>query len=266
MPFKNGNVPKNKGIFNHKSMDRKFYYYRNILANSQFRKFQQMIKNLTVVEILERDNMLNGLLLSDAHLRRPKNYNNNSNFMLLQTETHEELITNCEKHLNDLGFNTYKYKKFQKKYNTFHIGLDSSKSIIFSELRRYWYPNGIKIVPKDIQLTPKTIAYWFMGDGTSWWSINDTCTIKFCTQGFDLNSILILQNKLKRLKIDSRLEKVQLQNRVSYSIVIGKSIHILRLLNLIEPYILKSFNYKIKKPKLTSHAISNKEIRRGFCK
>lgn len=35
----------------------------------------------------------------------------------------------------------------------------------FVELRSKWYPDGMKIVPKDIDLTPLGCAHWFVQDG-----------------------------------------------------------------------------------------------------
>lgn len=37
----------------------------------------------------------------------------------------------------------------------------------FQELRNRWYPNGVKIIPKDLVLTSNTMKYWFIDDGTS---------------------------------------------------------------------------------------------------
>lgn len=37
---------------------------------------------------------------------------------------------------------------------------------MFGALRRKWYPNGKKVVPIDLKLTPITLAWWFMDDGS----------------------------------------------------------------------------------------------------
>jgi hypothetical protein len=36
---------------------------------------------------------------------------------------------------------------------------------LFSERNR-WYPNGVKIIPKDVDISPISIAQWYMGDGS----------------------------------------------------------------------------------------------------
>jgi hypothetical protein len=46
--------------------------------------------------------------------------------------------------------------------------------------RRRWYPEGTKIVPLDLKLTPLCLAQWFTGDGT----YDKTGTLLLCTQSF----------------------------------------------------------------------------------
>ena len=55
--------------------------------------------------------------------------------------------------------------------------------------RRRWYPNGTKIIPKDLELSPLLVKYWFYGDGSSsfikYKSVSDAYVrITFCTNGF----------------------------------------------------------------------------------
>lgn len=41
----------------------------------------------------------------------------------------------------------------------------TSSNSIFTELRKKWYPNGKKIVPKDLELNPLSLAIWYIDDG-----------------------------------------------------------------------------------------------------
>lgn len=34
-----------------------------------------------------------------------------------------------------------------------------------TDLKKKWYPNGIKIVPDNIELTPLVVLHWYLGDG-----------------------------------------------------------------------------------------------------
>src|SRR5688500_17261752 len=40
-------------------------------------------------------------------------------------------------------------------------------SMKFAELRNKWYPNGVKIVPSDISLTPLSLSIWYFDDGSN---------------------------------------------------------------------------------------------------
>ncbi|MHA2203453.1 MAG: helix-turn-helix domain-containing protein [Candidatus Hodarchaeales archaeon] len=51
------------------------------------------------------------------------------------------------------------------KYHT--ISIWSRYSVQFMKLYHQWYPNGKKIVPKNIQMSPTTLLHWFIGDGYS---------------------------------------------------------------------------------------------------
>lgn len=69
-----------------------------------------------------------------------------------------------------------------------------------------WYPEGVKIVPKDLKLTPTTIRYWLYDDGyTSKKSKNpkhNTITIGLCTNGFIIEDCNFLVSKLKEIGLD----------------------------------------------------------------
>jgi hypothetical protein len=52
---------------------------------------------------------------------------------------------------------------------------------IFTEIRRKWYPKGKKIVPRDIELTPLSVAVWFCDDGNNNWKNREA---RIFTQSF----------------------------------------------------------------------------------
>lgn len=59
--------------------------------------------------------------------------------------------------------------------------------------RERWYPHGSKRVPKDVLLTPLSLAHWYAGDGTV------GCKgyhAKFCTDGFPEQDVLFLIRRL----------------------------------------------------------------------
>lgn len=71
----------------------------------------------------------------------------------------------------------------QKTY--FSVKLRFRRCPVFTRYYEKWYPNGVKVVPTDLVLTPLIIAVWFSDDG----SIRRTCSdwrfqIKLSTMGF----------------------------------------------------------------------------------
>jgi len=71
--------------------------------------------------------------------------------------------------------------------------LRTLKYVQFTEQRSRWYPNGTKIVPKDIKLTPISIAQWYWGDGGL---LDNGRSIYFCTDSFSMNDVEFLRKKL----------------------------------------------------------------------
>lgn len=59
-------------------------------------------------------------------------------------------------------------------------------------LERTW----LKIVPKDVRLTPVALAHWFSGDGTRG---SNGYSVRFCTHGFVRADVELLAAKLKEL-------------------------------------------------------------------
>ena len=60
------------------------------------------------------------------------------------------------------------------------------------EQRIRWYPRGVKRVPRDIVVTPLSVALWYCGDGTG----PQNGTMEFCTQGFSRADVCKLAQRL----------------------------------------------------------------------
>lgn len=58
------------------------------------------------------------------------------------------------------------YKRLHKRLNCYYYSYASHFYIELLPIHLRWYPNGKKIVPKDIVLTPLTVRQWFIGDGS----------------------------------------------------------------------------------------------------
>lgn len=78
----------------------------------------------------------------------------------------------------------------------------TSKS--YNELKDFhtrWYPNGKKIVPKDLKLTPVTLRQWYVGDGSLFANQNGIKSIRLYSCGFTDAEVYFLTKLLKGLNI-----------------------------------------------------------------
>ena len=109
---------------------------------------------------------LNGLLLSDAHLRLEGNRNARLTFGFKHRRTALSVI----RELAPIPFG-------RPRPYMVHGGAYSEKSVRvwyfasknLPELnvhRKRWYPHGKKRVPQNLRLTPDTLYWWYVGDGS----------------------------------------------------------------------------------------------------
>ena len=98
-----------------------------------------------------------------------------------------------------------------------------------------FYPKGIKIIPRYLNLTPLSLAVWFMDDGSK--SYN---SVYFNSQKLDSISQFNLMKSLSKLGIKSTLniDKIYYRIRVRTSSA-------QQLVNIIMPHIIKSMQYKL---------------------
>jgi transposase len=61
----------------------------------------------------------------------------------------------------------------------------------FGEIYDRWYPDDVKIVPHDLELTPIVVLHWYIGDGTT-----NGRSITLCTDSFTLEENQLLSTLL----------------------------------------------------------------------
>jgi len=176
--------------------------------------------------------IINGALLSDGSIENSKksNYHFCETHCLADKEYVEWMsaeLGDWVSSIND-GFSNYNGKKYLKSRLACH------NHVMWNELRQKWYPNGIKIVPKDLQLTPLTLACWHCGDGT-----NDpkTGVIELLTCGFTLDDVEFLRAELYKLDIDTTI-KFDRRFKKPYPIIYVRSISYLPFMELVKPHIV----------------------------
>lgn len=116
-------------------------------------------------------------------------------------------------------------------------------------LRNIFYDaNGKKIVPDDIEnlLTdPLTLAIWYMDDGTLDWRPKDHFAFSLTINCFSVEeSQKLSQALLKNFSIYSSIQNPLCRGKRYPKLYIGKNGRE-TFLNLIQPYIIGCFNYKL---------------------
>lgn len=121
-------------------------------------------------------------------------------------------------------------KRTGKTYTRYEIR--TKNNIFFYNLRMVWYPEGIKIVPKDLKLTNTIIRLWYIGDG----SLDKSHGyIKLCTDSFDKDSLELLNEQLQEWK-----SWVNFNNKRIYI----KRVNVKRFLNYIGDCPVESYKHK----------------------
>jgi len=198
---------------------------------------------------LPYDEVIQGLMLSDAYITNPKPNKGNARIEITQTPKRIEFLYHLSEYFLDVGLSCnirqiLHYNKQAKKYYvTCHLA--TSKNPTITEMRKIWYSdNKLKVVPKNLKLTPKILAYWMFGDGyTRYINRGNSIDIQLSTNAFIKSDVLFLQNQLKRLNLELGLW----HKYKKYWILRGTEYKMTeRFMNLIEPYIIPCFQYKIK--------------------
>ena len=116
------------------------------------------------------------------------------------------------------------------------------------KLRDLFYPEGKKIIPKDINkilTSPISLAVWFIDDGTLDYRPKDHCAFHLCTNCFTKEDTSKLIDVLKNnFGIVSSLHYTLCRGKRHCRIYIGAQGRD-RFIELITPYILDCFKYKL---------------------
>lgn len=149
---------------------------------------------------------LNGELLGDGNLSKIQN----KELVTSARYNHGSKYREYLRWLNDklVGFGVKQSGKIVERYGfapkskrAYWSYRYASKSYVeLANLYLKWYPNGKKIVPKDIKLTPVTVRQWYIGDGH--FGKGNSYHLEIATCGFTSSDVEFLVNKLKGINID----------------------------------------------------------------
>ena len=198
-------------------------------------------------EHLRTDEIITGLMLSDGYLTDCSK--GHSMFRLDQSLEHKELVFATARHFHTLGFRVRirLRERFYKGKVLKNIYIWTNANGVLTHLRNYWYPDGIKRPPKSLVLTPRTLAYWFMGDGCSGRTNQGrSVTIHLATHGFTQTE----NEYLKQLLHTTGFFSASIIHYHGFYIQIARADDVKRFMHEIVPHILADFKYKIKLPLL----------------
>lgn len=201
-------------------------------------KFTDYIRDITYIPTYHLS-VLVGLLLSDAGLSKQKK-SKNARLGFKQSMIHFPFFwitfSTLSHYCSSLPYPDNAIIKNKRYYG---IRLDTRAYICLTLLYDMFYKDNVKIVPLDIYnlLTPVSLAYWIMGDGSG----NIWKGLYLCTDSFNDHDIIKLMNVLLiRYNIISSLVKASGKSRIYIPSTESSKVNKL-VINFIHP----SMYYKI---------------------
>lgn len=146
---------------------------------------------------------------------------------------------------------TMTYRGSPKEYSY----LCSRTSEFLVEQRQRWYPEGRKEVPMDFTFIPVSLANEFMGDGSSNWYKNPRgqklyVYVYLHTYAYSQDSIELLLTALSTLEISgkwSQYVKGNARSGARKGLQLSSIAGVWEFMDTVEPHILPSYRYKIKR-------------------
>lgn len=201
----------------------------------------------------EQESLINGLLLGDGSIT----LNKSGTGYLTVTRSSVDLVYArwCAKRLDNLLIQSsasdrigpYPVLDKRTKKTYWQVRIRSKCLPVFSDLKRKWYPNGKKVVPDDLVLTPLTVGVWLADDGsisvgkgkkgtaTQGREYPHRLDVKFATHGFsveDADRLAELLSATFNVTVKRYLEK----GKVQPTLRLCKSSEAKKLLRAIDPF------------------------------
>lgn len=131
--------------------------------------------------------LLIGTILGDASLSKPRKLNERSQLIVGQAAKEKDWLNIKLSLLDDFNFNQRKTKD-----ETF-LSASSKYYACMQDLRNYFYPDSIKIVPRKLieeYFSPVLMATWYLDDGcVSCSNNNTTFNARLSTHGFSKDDV-----------------------------------------------------------------------------
>jgi len=176
--------------------------------------------------------ILIGTMLGDGHISKASSY------LSFSHSNKQSDYLEFKKEVIEFGFYTddVVVKLNNKTYYAKKARTKASRALAF--FRKEFYPNGIKIVPKNLILTPISLAFWFMDDGYTKHK-NSCCLSEIAAHSFTDDDRLFLVEQLKKLGLDS-YQRSKSRGRILFDKENSR-----KLSEMISPYVCDSMRYKL---------------------
>lgn len=166
-------------------------------------KCYKQISNSIVLTKTQKE-IITGLMLGDGCIQNSnRKGKGNVRITMNRVLTDKEYMFYLYEYIKNLcNSKPSEYEVFDKRtQKTYYSSILQSKALkCLMPLREKWYPEGIKIVPKDIELTPLVLLIWFLDDGTiaNYKNKSNIIKIQLATNGFTYEEVCFLANLLSK--------------------------------------------------------------------
>lgn len=195
-------------------------------------------KSIDCIDLTDEQlEIIYGGMLGDMNISKTEKL---ARLSISQGGNHELYFDHLCDCFNGLLGKVSKKQRFDKRTNKFYnkFVVRSLAHQKYLDLYNFFYPNGTKTITEEWikRLTPRSIAYWFMDDGSLHGELATNC--------FSLKEVKMLQDMfLDKYNIKTRLYNPPKTNQ--YVIFIENSdLHLFE--DLVRPYIVDSMKYKLK--------------------
>lgn len=182
----------------------------------------------------EVETILIGLILGDGSLTPLSNRQHQLQLHLGYSERYFSYLKWIHQKLQPLGLNGIQPKR---GYHQFHFY--SKPSSLIGRLRTFFYPAGVKMVPKEIgQLLtePISLAIWYMDDGTLDYRAKYHANACIATYNFSFHDCLQLRKVLIRnFGLQTTVSKSMMRGKIYYRLYFP-SASMVKFMALIAPY------------------------------
>ena len=146
--------------------------------------------------------------------------------------------------LQDVGVHPIQVKAGYSQHHFY-----TQPSVMIGELRRLFYPNGIKRIPaqiKNLLTHPIALAIWYQDDGTLDARHGSHWNARIATYCFPKEDCERLVDVLKRnFNLDVGVARCTMRNKIYWQLYFRTST-MKDFIEIIRPYIHQDFQYKIR--------------------